>query len=165
MLGIPELVARSFVPTVPHAQRNVLAIENGRPVQFELAFDESRRPLWIRAVVAAVTLALLGGATLAAFRTNGPWRYLCGASGLTLLMMGLLYSTGGRNPYLYTQHLQPATTVLLAAWFTVPRLRRPAVYWACGCAAVALAIGDLWVITEVTEWMSLPVGEQPHNAR
>jgi len=164
ILGLPELLARSFVPTQPTPLKNELAVRNENLVQFELAYPPERASLTERTVLTVLSLGLLIGAAVTAAVTGGPWLYIAAASALSLLMSGMLYSAGGTNPYLYTQHLQPAATVLLAAWFTLPCLRRTSVYCVIATLVGAMAIADVWLMAEITSWMQLPVERQPHNA-
>ena len=114
LLRFPERLSRSVFATAPDKKENILLID-GDVYDFEFTYNTIEFNLF-SALLLGFGLCLLIGAALSIRQMNEVWRkVVVFALGSTILYAGL-FSFYGYNTFLYSQHWQITTVLVLASF-------------------------------------------------
>ncbi len=150
----PEMLARSFIPTVPLQKDNLLALQDGDPIEFELTFNGvefglGSAALWLSGIM------ILGGVVVS-YHLGDLWRWAGFASVASLLTSGVLFSWFGTNTFLYSQYWQVPGAILIGAWVHFISVRFKIGRGLLAALALVFVIGDLYVLNVIDWALALP---------
>ena len=152
-LCFPAMLTQTFLATIPTKGKNLLAIKNNNSIKFELTYN-STRSVWLSFVLGGVMLFVLVGGIVASFLSGGLWRYFGLASAASVLTFGLLYSSWfGINTYLFSQHWQVPTQVLIVSCFNYFLRKSNITYFFILGILIFMLLADIYVLASITEWI------------
>ena len=145
----PETLSRTIIPTSPVWKPNIRALQRADPLKIEATFAENGFGVWSAILYLAGVFGVGGGALLA-FRQGGMWRWLATGSCATILTYWAFYSWFGTNHFLFSQHWQFPTSLLLCGWFSTPFLRTRTGLTLAALGLLIFLAGDIYVLDEMT---------------
>lgn len=151
-LRFPEIVARTFIPTIPAQKQNKLAVQNNDIIQFELTFNENEFGI-VSVFLGTVSLLVFGGGAVFSYRHGGIWRWMGLASTASILTFGVLYSWFGVNTYLYSQHWLVPSTFLIGAWLNCSFIKSRIGYVLISGALVLMLLSNFYVLGNINQWL------------
>jgi hypothetical protein len=156
LMLFPELMSRTFIPTIPERIPNNLAIQNNDLIKFELIYDTTRTGkltvgLWV------ISILIFGGGCIIAFHHGGAWRWIAFSSLMSVITFAILYSSVGYNKFLYSQAWQIPCMFLLGAWF--PMLRSTRMHVVCAGILVLIGLGDYYIVHNINTWIVIETGQ------
>lgn len=113
LVSFPLAIGSVIAPSAIGTMANTFPTENARyDFQFE-TLSPVTHPSWITPVQIAILLAVLGGLFAATRRLDLPGRPLAIGCGVILLFNGLLHAFWGGDYFLFSQHWQSCTILLI----------------------------------------------------
>lgn len=146
----PEMVARTFIPTIPAQKENRLAVQHNNIIQFELTFNEIEFGIF-PVILGIVSLLVFGGGAVLSYRDGGVWRWMGLASTASILTFGGLYSWFGTNTFLYSQHWQVPAVFLIGAWLNCSFLKSRLGYGLIFGALILMISGNIYVLEKINQ--------------
>ena len=148
----PEIVARTFIPTIPAKKQNKLAVQNNDLIQFELTFNGIEFGI-VSVILGIVPLLVFGGGAVCSYRHGGIWRWMGLASTASIFTFGVLYSWFGINTYLYSQHWLVPSVFLIGAWLNCSFIRTRIGYGLLSGALVLMLLSNFYVLGNINQWL------------
>ena len=149
---MPEMWARTFLPTLPDRIEIKSAIKNNWKIDFELSYNTISFGL-TSAVLAGVALVAFAGGIVMAYLRGGAWRWLGLASAASILTSSALYSWFGKNTFLYSQHWQLPWVYLIGVWFSGSAFRTWRAYVPALLALLGMAAANIYVLLQLDGWL------------
>lgn len=149
---MPEMWARTFLPTLPKRIAIKTAIKNNWKIDFELSYNTISLGLTSLLLAGVAVVAFVGG-TVMAYLRGGAWRWLGLASAASILTSSALYSWVGKNTFLYSQQWQLPWVYLIGVWFSGSAFRTWRAYIPALLALLGMAAANIYVLLQLDGWL------------
>ncbi|WP_136681446.1 hypothetical protein [Neptunomonas sp. XY-337] len=146
IIRFPEIVTRTFIPSIPDTKKNILAIKNDDPIKVELAYLTKPTEA-ISIVLSLISIGVIIGGFLVTWNTK-PWNNLLLASLASIMTFGALYSLFGLNTYLYSQVWSVPCILIIGA--LASRIRSYKGYFIATSVLILMLAGNIYVIEHIT---------------